>query len=347
MEKLIGYLKDFRKRMYLKNLSHSKFAFVGLGNHSINNLYPVINYLKLQLKYIVTQSSKNAELIDKSVPNVEGTNDFDKVLRDEEISGIFISASPKSHFHLIKKVLENDKNVFVEKPPCYTLDELNELIEVEEKSKGNCFVGLQKQYAPANIELKKHTKDKCSYNYRFVTGIYPEGDPFLDLFIHPISLVSFLFGDAELKSCSSSSSKNGITLFLQLSHSNGTIGAVELSTEYSWSNAFEKIIVNTKKGVFEISNTEELTFEPKQGSILGIPKEKIFGDKSTTVILKKRNNFIPIIENNQIYSSGYFSEIENFVNHCENKKHQNNSSLKSCINTYKIINTIKTEIKYV
>ncbi|PKP21201.1 MAG: gfo/Idh/MocA family oxidoreductase [Bacteroidetes bacterium HGW-Bacteroidetes-21] len=344
MEKLINYLKNIKKRAYINNVYRSKYAFIGIGNHSINNLFPVINYLRLELKYIVTQSEKNAKLIDENYSMSEGTNDIEKVLNDVEIEGVFISATPKSHFALVKKVLESGKNVFVEKPPCLTYDELEELIRIEKTSKGKCFVGLQKQYAPANIELKKQVKDKSSYNYRWVTGAYPEGDPFLDLFIHPISLVSFLFGEAELKYHSYKKSRGGITIFLQFQHTNGTIGIIELSSEYSWSNAQEKMIVNTEKGIFEVTNTEDLTFTPKQGTLLGVPKEKIFGDKMTTQILKKRNNFNPVFQNNQLYSSGYYTEIENFVKHCEKKKYIHNSSLESCINTFKIIKTIKEKL---
>ena len=192
--------------------------------------------------------------------------------------------------------------------------------------------------------MKKLLKDKCSYNYRFITGAYPEGDPILDIFIHPISLISFLFGEAELKYSSLQRSKNGITLFLQIHHKSGTIGIVELSTDYSWSNAHEKIIVNTKNGIFEITNSEDLTFTPKQGTILGLPKEKIFGNNMTSQVLKRRNNFNPVFENNQIYSSGYYTEIENFVKLSENNKYINNSSLKSALNTYKIMETIKEEL---
>lgn len=344
MKALIEYFKNIRKRSYISMMHNSKYAFIGIGNHSINNLYPIINYFRLNLKYIVTRSKKNAQLIDENFINSEGTNDLNKVLNDSEISGIFICANPLSHFELVKKVLEADKNVFVEKPPCQTYDELIELIQIEKSSKGNCFVGFQKQYAPANIELKKHCKNKCSYNYRFVTGAYPEGDPFLDIFIHPIALVSYLFGEAELKFIANNRSKNGITTFLQTHHLNNTIGTIELSTDYSWSNAYEKMIVNTDNGVFETENTENLTFTTKRGNVLGIPKEKIFGDKMTTQILHKRNNFNPVFENNQLYSSGYYTEIENFIKHCENKKSMNNTSLESCKNTYQILAEIKERI---
>jgi virulence factor len=341
MDKLIKRLKDIRKRSYICKSYKYQYAFVGVGNHSINILYPIINYLKVDLKYIVTHSKKNAKLIEENYPYSEGTNDLLKVLEDEQIKGVFVCANPESHFELVKRILLANKNVFVEKPPCITYKELEDLIECEKSSKGKCFVGLQKQYAPANIELKKKIKGKCYYNYRFVTGGYPEGDPFLDLFIHPLSLVSYLFGYANLKYIAINKSKIGTTAFLHFQHINGSNGIVELSTEYSWINAVENMIVNTDSGIYEITNTENLTFTLKQGTILNLPKEKIFGGKMTLITLKKRNNFNPIFENNQLYSSGYFGEVENFINFCENEKYINNASLTDCLNAYEILTNIR------
>ncbi|MBE9466862.1 MAG: Gfo/Idh/MocA family oxidoreductase [Bacteroidetes bacterium] len=340
MDKLIKQFKNIRKKKYIVTSYKHKYAFVGIGNHSINNLYPVINYLRAELKYIVTQSSKNANLINDYYPNSEGTNDLQKVINDEQIKGVFICASPKSHFDLVKQLLLANKNVFVEKPPCLTHEELKELIECEKSSKGKCFVGLQKQYAPVNLELRKKLQGKSYYNYRYVTGAYPEGEPFLDLFIHPIAMLSYLFGSAELKYIATNKSKAGVTAFLHLQHENGSNGIVELSSDYSWTNASENMIINTNKGVYEVTNNENLTFTPKSGIIFNIPKEKIFGSKMTSVTLKKRNNFNPIFENNQLYTSGYFGEIENFINFCEGKKYENNASLKDCLNTYEILTKI-------
>jgi len=341
MEKLIERLKQIRKRSYIKKAYTSKYAFVGMGNHSINNLYPIINYLRLELKYIVTHSEKNANLINDNFPAINGTADFNKVLNDNEIGGIFICATPKSHFHLVKKSLSANKNVFVEKPPCITLKELHELVEIEKKSKGRCFVGLQKQYAPFNVELQKHAGKKCTYNYRYVTGAYPEGDAYLDLFIHPLALSLFLFRKAELKSVVKNKSKSGTTDFLTLQHLNGTTGIIELSTDYSWKTAAERMIINTEKGIFEMNDSENLTFTQKQGLLFGLPEEKIFKDKRTVVTLKKRNNFAPVFENNQLYTSGYYSEIENFVKFCEQKKYTNNSSLEDCLDVFEFIEKLK------
>ena len=155
MEKIIGYYKNYEKQKYLTTKYHDKYAFVGIGSHSISNLYPVINYLRIPLKYILVKSAKNADLISKNFECVIGTNDENQVFNDDEVKNVFISSNPKSHFKLVKKALESSKNVFIEKPPCLNLEELKQLIEIEKNSTGFCMVGLQKRHAPVIQLLKK------------------------------------------------------------------------------------------------------------------------------------------------------------------------------------------------
>jgi virulence factor len=126
-----------------------------------------------------------------------------------------------------------------------------------------------------------------------------------------------------------------------LLHQNGTNGIIELSTDYSWTIATETMIINSEKGIYELISNEILTFVPKQGTILSMPKEKIFGDKMTLLTLAKRNNFNPIFENNQLYRNGYYSEIENFVKICDHKKHANNSSLENCLSVFELLEKLK------
>jgi len=343
MQTLIERLKNIRKQSYLKLNFSKKYAFIGMGNHSISNLYPVLNYLRIDLKYIVTQSSKNAITIDQNFPNVIGTNDLDVVLNDPEVSGIFICVNPKAHFGLVKRALQAGKNVFVEKPPCSSTEELIELIEIEKESNGVCLVGLQKRYAPVNLELNKFSHATCTYNYRFLTGPYPEGDPFLDIFIHPIDLACFLFGPAKVVSVIKQKKDGSTTIFLQLIHKNSTMGSIELSTAYSWKSAMEELVVNTNKGIYRSTNTENLLFEPKHGQIFNLPLEKILNKQSASIALIHRNSFNPTIENNQIYSSGYYTELFNFIKICETGKGSNCSTLSQCLNTYQLIANIRNE----
>ena len=340
MKSIIHFIKNKRKQNYITTNYKGEYAFIGIGSHSIQNLYPVLSYLRINLKYICTKSTENAELINTNFKHTIGTNDLDRVLNDPDIKGVLICSLSTIHFKLISQALKANKNVFVEKPPCYTLDELDELIELEKNSKGTCFVGLQRRYAPINKLFEPDTTKNVTYNYRFVTGAYPEGDELLDLFIHPIDLLHHLFGKAELSSILTTGEKGKRTHFVLLKHPNNIIGSLELSSNYTWNNPSESLTINSKKNIFTITNNETVSTEKKMGSILGIPLEKVF-NKPSVQLQQIRNGFSPILFNNQIYSQGYFDEIKTFIDHCEKKKSTNKSSLQSLVNTYQTIKNIK------
>lgn len=340
IQALIKFVKNRRKRAYLQSNYTQKYAFVGIGSHSISNLYPILNYLNVDLKYIITKSATTAALVERHFPHITGTTDLDLVLNDSEIAGVFICTQPSAHFNLVSQVLKADKHVFVEKPPGLHLEELQTLIALEQNSKGICLVGLQKHYAPVNVQLKKYLKAPSTYNYRFLAGAYPEGDPLLDLFIHPLALVNFLFGNIQTFNLLVDRSKTTLTLFLQIQHENQTKGSVELSTAYTWNEALEQLSVNTPRGTYELTNTETLIFKPRRGTIFKIPKDKIFNFKNTAVTLQTRNNFSPLLQNNQLYSAGYFTMLDHFLRLCESKSNFNSSTLANCLSVYEMIQTI-------
>ena len=343
MEKVIDFYKKMRKKKALQRDYTGKYAFVGIGNHSLNNLYPVIDYLKIPLKYIVCKSESSAMLVDRNYAGVVGTADYACVLNDPEVRGVFICASPLAHFDLTKKAMESQKNVFTEKPVCLSSDELQQLIDVEKTNKAICAVGMQKRFSTCTtLLLHKLKKQKViSYNYRFHVGAYPEGNAIWDIFIHPVDLACFLFGEAELVSMLKTTQDSGRTsIFLHLKHKNAVIGTLELSTQYAWSQASETLSVNTETGIFEMKDHLALTFSEKPKSLFSIPTEKILPEIPEVQILFNGNNFLPTFGNNQIVSQGFFGEIQHFVSLCENKSTKNNASLPSLENTYKILQQI-------
>jgi virulence factor len=341
MNYLINRLKSIRNQKLLTKRFSKQFAFVGVGAHSTSNLYPVIEYLRLDLPLIVVRDPRKANLINQNFIYTKGSNTLADITGNESITGVFVCSKPETHFGLVKLLLEANKNVFVEKPPCQNSNELAQLINIEKESKGFCMVGLQKRYAPATRTIKSKAKDISTYSYKYLTGAMPEGDPILELFIHPIDLAIYLFGDAEVKSVIKQKNGQGVTYFVHLLHTNGVAGALELSTDYSWTSPCEELTVNTAKGVFRCSNCSTLTFEPKSGTIMGIPLEKVLKKSRAVYTLQGADTFSPIVRNNQIYSSGYFSELEAFALQCETGKDHNLSKLTALIPVYGILEKLK------
>lgn len=339
IQALINRYKRMRTERFLRQTYQYSYAIVGMGQHSLTNLYPVLHYLGVPLKYICVTSERKAQLIERKFPGVKATTSLDTILKDEAIKGFFVSASPSVHFSIASKVLRSGKSLFIEKPPCQTLRELDTLIDLQ-RLYGSpvAMVGLQKRYAPAVQLLKKRLSKAhlISYDLHYITGAYPEGDALLDLYIHPLDLVCYLFGNPEILVCRQIA-KDSYLLMLQHPH---IIGTLELSTSYTWSAAEETMKVCTESGIYHLSQIEELTFTPTSSTVFGIPMEKLYIRHDTKEILCQRNNFTPILANNQIYSQGYFSEIEDFVDAVEGRNHAIATDIKTIRETYRLINEI-------
>ena len=339
IQELINRYKRIRTERFLRQTYQYQYAFVGMGQHSQTNLYPVLHYLGVPLKYICVTSERKAKLIEEKY-RIKTTTSLDEILNDEVIKGIFVSASPSAHFSIASQVLQSGKSLFIEKPPCQTLEELDTLIALQQQHGSPvAMVGLQKRYAPAVQQLKNRLRKERRFNYdlHYLTGAYPEGDALLDLYIHPLDLIFHLFGQPEILACRQVA-KDSYILMLQHPH---IIGTLELSTAYTWTTAEESLKICTCSGVYNLSQMESLTFTPNPTTILGIPMEKLRLRHEMKEPLFQRNNFIPILEINQIYSQGYFNEITTFIDAVEGMGNQISSNFKDVRDTYEIICKIK------
>ena len=118
---LIDKYRSLRKKSYLDKINSykCKYAFIGVGSHSISNLYPCIKYLNIPLKYICTKNKKNAAKMSAGFVNCLGTDDLAVILNDDEVKGVFICTQSSVQYELAKKCLAANKNVFVEKTSCF------------------------------------------------------------------------------------------------------------------------------------------------------------------------------------------------------------------------------------
>ena len=339
---LINRYKRMRTEHYLRQTYRHQYAFVGMGQHSLTNLYPVLNYLGVPVKYICVTSGRKARLIEQKFPGVKATTSLNEILQDEAVKGVFVSTSPSSHFSIASQVLRSGKSIFIEKPPCQTMEELDTLIDLQ-RLHGSpvAMVGLQRRYAPAIQLLKKSLckEHLISYDLHYVTGAYPEGNALLDLYIHPLDLVCLLFGKPEILAAQRVT-KDSYLIMLRHTH---IVGTLELSTAYSWTDAEESLKICTKSGIYQLRQLEELTFTPTPFTVFGIPLEKLHTSHETKEILYQRNNLTPILADNQIYSQGYFNEMEAFVNAIEGRNNTIATDIKTIRETYRLISEIQTD----
>lgn len=341
IDRSIQRWRSQRNRKMLQSPYSALYAFVGIGSHALQNLYPVLQYLGIRLKYICCKSSDKLVMIEQRF-GVTATTSLDTILNDSEVEGVFLCTSPQSHYDICTRVIEADKYLFVEKPPCQTLDQLELLTAADKKQ--IVMVGMQKRYSPLIRALKKQLvkKEPINYTMSYHTGAYPEGNPFTDLFIHPVDLVQYLFGNAELKSVQQIDRNGTTTIQGLLSHETAK-GYIELSTAYSWTNPKETLYVNTQAGEYRLEQMERLCHYPHPKRIAGIPLEKLGLFTNTEQTLIERNNFNPLVGNNQLYTQGFLSEIKAFADMVEFSG-ENISPLSSMGTTYKLLSSLKQQL---
>jgi len=341
IQQLINRYKRMRTAHYLNQTCSCQYAFVGMGQHSLTNLYPVLHYLQVPLKYICVTSEHKARLIEGKFKGIKATTRLDNILNDQDVKGVLIAASPKAHFSLASHVLQSGKSLFIEKPPCQSVAQLRELIAMQQSSGSRvAMVGLQQRYAPAVQILKKRLKgERHQFNYdlHYLTGAYPEGDALHDLYIHPIDLATWLFGKAEIVSYLEIDEHSYI---LMLRHQH-IVGTIELSTCHSWQDAQQTLTVHTSSGTYRLNQCEELSFVPKQSVIAGIPVEKTRPRRQSVEYLYRHDGFSPTLAGNTLFTQGFFQEITTFINAVEGKKANILTDLQSIEQTLKLIELVK------
>lgn len=340
IQQLINRYKRMRTERYLNETYRCQYAFVGMGQHSLTNLYPVLHYLQVPLKYICVTSERKARLIERKFQGIIATTRLDDILNDESVKGVLVAAAPNAHFSIASQVLQSGKSLFIEKPPCQSVAQLKELIAMQQSSGSRvAMVGLQQRYAPAVQILNKRLKGErhlLNYDLHYLTGAYPEGDALHDLYIHPLDLATWLFGKAEVVSYLEIDERSYI---LMLRHQH-IVGTIELSTCHSWQDAQQSLTVHTHSGTYRLNQCEELGFIPKQPVIAGIPVEKFRPHHQSVEYLYRHGGFSPILAGNSIYTQGFFNEITAFVNAVEGKRVDILTDLQSIESTLKLIENI-------
>jgi virulence factor len=320
IKELIRKANQFRKRAYFNSSlykTNRKYAFVGFGMHSLTNLYPIISHFGIPLKYICTRESSVSINISVRFPGTVFTNELELILNDPEIEGVFVSADPTAHAQILTSLLLAGKKVFIEKPPCTDIGELEKIILLSKNAVVK--VGLQRRYWPGNKYILKNKERMRSYIYRFYFGPYLQGDVFNEMFIHAVDYCIFLFGEFAILSSSQQKYDHGITVQLHIKHSSGVSGLLELSTHGSWSDPVDSMSIQCVDEILEVKYPVLVEGRLKPKRIFNIPSERFLNQPVSSKKYFSINNLVlPVFELNTLILQGFYDELRVFIEMVEN-----------------------------
>lgn len=199
------------------------------------------------------------------------TNDYRKLLDDQDIDLIAISTQHNNHAKFIVEALKAGKNVYVEKPLCLSSEELRKIETTYMEEKGELFVGLNRRYAPLIRQIKKELKtDKVPavYDYIANAGYIPQdhwtqdegkgGGRIVGEAVHFIDTIQYLDG-SELESLAISYATNPAypkkdNAIIHLRFKSGAVGNIIYTSMGSKKYPKEQLRVFSGGAVYEMDN---------------------------------------------------------------------------------------------
>ena len=130
-------------------------SLIGIGNWG-KNIYRVLEEdNNFSIKFICR--NKN---IDKDISNkIKIVTNYKEAINNE-VKAVFIATPSETHFEIAKYALENNKNVFIEKPICFTESEYKILKKISHKKSLILHVNYIHIFNDNFKELKKNYNKK-------------------------------------------------------------------------------------------------------------------------------------------------------------------------------------------
>lgn len=168
-----------------------KVALIGYGRWG-KNLYRSISRVKQVTDVLVVDPFLKDSNNDLKIIT------FDEVLSDQEIESVIVASPATTHFEFTKNLILNNKNVFCEKPLCFSSAEASEIRELAEEHKkivltGHTFlfndsINYVKNYIEENnLSFKTISGKYCSYGTNVA-----DVDVLWDFGPHVISIMNYV-----------------------------------------------------------------------------------------------------------------------------------------------------------
>jgi len=129
-------------------------AIIGLGDIAKKAYLPILtSYPGLDLMFY-NRSSSPLKHFQKQYRIESGTTSLEEVINRQPQAAFVLTSAP-SHFELIKPLLENGIDVFVEKPATYYVWKTEKLAEIADAHSCILMVGFNRRYAPLHVKMKE------------------------------------------------------------------------------------------------------------------------------------------------------------------------------------------------
>lgn len=240
----------FEMRSASRPESKVRVGLIGAGGYARGMLLPHFKTTGVDFRSITTASGVTANNVAKEFGFETCVSSADEVINDESVNLVVIATPHYTHADLARRALENNKNVFVEKPLALNDGELEGVLSAAASSTGRLMVGFNRRFSPAAMQARDFFAGRqapLSILYRVNGGRVPRetwvqdpiqgGGRIIGEVCHFVDLMQFLTGALTFKVFAESitSRDHAITdadsVFITLKFADGSNGTIAYLAE--------------------------------------------------------------------------------------------------------------------
>lgn len=285
--------RTIRVNKYVESSGGCVAAMIGAGNFAKMTLGPALSKTEARLKYVSARTDvASASHIAGKYGFEFATTDLEEILSDSQVNTIFIATGHNSHAALCQKAIQAGKHVFVEKPLCLTLEELEEIqqcyysansqpgvVKPKRDEAGSSSllltIGFNRRFSPHSVKIKEllaNRSEPLAMNFTVNAGIIPPdvwvhdpeigGGRIIGEACHFIDLLSFISG-RKIVSVASAMMGGGVAvkqdkMSIALTFEDGSIGTVNYFGNGSKAYPKESLEIFSEGRVLRLDNFNKL-----------------------------------------------------------------------------------------
>lgn len=321
LEKKLNKSVSIEKRNFAN--TDVNIGLIGAGSFGQNFLIPAIKSTNSKFAGVVTARPSNARNIADKNGFAFASGNAEDIFGSTDVNTVFIATRHDTHATYVLQALKSNKNVFVEKPLCMNLEELNEIKEAFAKTNAHLMIGFNRRFAPFIQQLKKTiSKDiPCAINYRINAGNIPPdhwvhdaklgGGRIVGEACHFIDLCMFIAG-SKIISVGANAIKDANnlqdTVIIQLAFENGSIANISYFSNGNKLLNKEYLEVFSGGIVAVVNDFKELRIVGKSDKMIKGVQDKGHNNEVTSFINSIKNG----VETPIAFEEQYISMLATF-----------------------------------
>jgi predicted dehydrogenase len=268
----ISLLKNDIIKKFNNNINKNvRVSFLGSGNYATSVLIPAFKAAGVDLRSVASKTGVSGVHAGRKYGFSETTTDSKHLFSDDTTDAVVITTRHNSHAEFVLEALKAQKHVFVEKPLCLTLNELDK-IQANYLPSKILMVGFNRRFAP-QVQKMKNLLDNVNgpkaivmtinageiTNEHWTQDLKVGGGRIIGEACHFIDLLRFLVGKTITNhQIQFMDNLTKDTASIQLSFEDGSIGTIHYHSNGSKTFPKERLEVFARGGILQLSNYQKL-----------------------------------------------------------------------------------------